>query len=296
MSLDRKVSWILDADIKGFFDTLNHGCLMRFLEHRIADPRVLNLIQKWLRAGVSEDGEWSKTQIGTPQGAVISPLLANLYLHHAFDLWVNWWRSRSATGDVIVVRYADDFVVGFQHEHEAKRFLHDLRERFAKFGLELHPDKTRLIEFGRFAATNRKRRGEGKPETFNFLGFTHRCATRKSNNSFTIRRETISKRLTAKIKEVREELFDRRHEPIPEIGNWLKSVLRGYFNFHSVPGNLRALWTFRLEISKAWKRALERRSQKAKVLWSRMSKLIDAWLPKPTIVHPYPNQRLRVIT
>lgn len=292
----KKVSWILDADIRGFFDTLDHEWLMRFVEHRVADPRVLRLIRKWLRAGVSENGEWSKTMVGTPQGAVISPLLANLYLHHVFDLWAKWWRKHLAQGDVIVVRYADDFVVGFQHRHEAESFLHDLRERFAKFGLELHPDKTRLIEFGRFAASNRERRGDGRPETFNFLGFTHRCATRRSDGGFTIARETMSKRLTAKVKDVRGKLMDRRHEPVPAIGNWLKSVIQGFFNYHAVPGNLRAMWLFRYEISKAWKRALERRSQKAGVLWSRMAKLIDAWLPRPTTIHPYPNQRLCVST
>lgn len=292
----RKVNWVLDADIRGFFDTLGHEWLMRFVAHRVADPRMLRLIRKWLRAGVSEDGEWSKTTVGTPQGAVISPLLANLYLHHVFDLWIKWWRSHQAKGDVTVVRYADDFVVGFQHQHEAKAFLHDLRERLAKFGLELHPDKTRLIEFGRYAASNHERQGGERPKTFNFLGFTHRCATRKSDGSFTIARETIGKRLIAKVKDVRTKLMARRHEPVPVIGKWLKAVTNGYYNYHAVPGNLRALWLFRYEISKAWKRALERRSQTANVLWSRMITLIDTWLPRPTTTHPYPNQRLRVTT
>jgi len=292
----KKVSWILDADIRGFFDTLDHEWLMRFVEHRVADPRMLRLIRKWLRAGVSEDGEWSKTTRGTPQGSVISPLLANLYLHHVFDLWTKWWRNHCGRGDVMVVRYADDFVVGFQHRHEAEQFLHDLRERFSMFGLELHPHKTRLIEFGRFAAANREGRGDGRPETFNFLGFTHRCATRRSDNGFTIARETMSKRLTAKVKDIRTKLKDRRHEPVPVIGKWLGSVTQGFFNYHAVPGNTRALWLFRYEIGKAWKRALERRSQKAGVLWSRMAKLIDTWLPRPTTIHPYPNQRLCVIT
>ncbi len=292
----KKVNWVLDADIRGFFDALDHEWLMRFVAHRVADPRMLRLIRKWLRAGVSEDGEWSKTTVGTPQGAVISPLLANLYLHHVFDLWMKWWRSHQAKGDVTVVRYADDFVVGFQHRNEAEAFLHDLRERLAKFGLELHPDKTRLIEFGRYAASNRERRGDDRPQTFNFLGFTHRCATRESDGSFMIARETISKRLTAKVKDVRKELMARRHEPVPAVGNWLKAVTRGYYNYHGVPGNLRALWLFRYEIGKAWKRSLERRSQTAGVLWSRMTTLINTWLPRPTTIHPYPNQRLRVTT
>ncbi len=232
----KKVGWILDADIQAFFDTIDHGWMMKFLEHRVADPRMLRLVQKWLRAGVSEDGEWSKTMRGTPQGAVISPLLANIYLHYVYDLWVKWWRQHRANGDVIVVRYADDTVVGFQHQAEAVKFLHDLRERLAKFGLKLHPDKTRLIEFGRFAHASRSKRGVGPPETFNFLGFMHRCAIQEGNGKFTVGRETIGKRLTASVKKIREEVMHRRHEPTSHVGRWLRSILQGYFNY------LRSAW------------------------------------------------------
>ena len=291
-----RVNWILDADIRGFFDSLDHEWLMRFVEHRVADPRILRLLRKWLRAGVSEEGQWSKTTQGTPQGAVISPLLANLYLHHVFDLWVAWWRRHRASGDVIVVRYADDFVVGFQHRHEADSFLKDFRERLLGFALELHPEKTRLIEFGRFAASNRERRGEGRPETFGFLGFVHRCAVRRSDGSFTVARETIAKRLTAKVSEVAKQLLDDRHLPVPALGSWLASVVRGFTAYHAVPGNARATWLFPWLISKAWKRALERRSQTGKVTWERMAKLINTWLPRPTTIHPYPDQRLCVPT
>jgi group II intron reverse transcriptase/maturase len=290
----KKVGWILDADIQSFFDTLDHEWLMKFVEHRVADPRILRLIRKWLKAGVNEDGQWLKTTIGTPQGAVISPLLANIYLHYVFDLWVQWWRKHRATGDVIVVRYADDTAMGFQHRNEAELFLHDLHERLAQFGLKLHPDKTRLIEFGRFAQANRSKRGDGPPDTFNFLGFQHRCGTRRKDGGFTVDRETIGKRLTATVKRVRQELLKRRHEPTPQVGKWLKSVVTGYFNYHAVPGNTRALWLFRYLISKDWRRALSRRSQRAWIRWDRMAKLINAWLPRPKVIHPYPNQRLIV--
>lgn len=241
-------------------------------------------------------GQWSKTAVGTPQGAVISPLLANIYLHYVFDLWVEWWRGQHAAGDVIVVRYADDTAVGFQHRTEAEAFLHDLHERLAKFGLKLHPEKTRLIEFGRFAKSNRSERGAGPPETFNFLGFQHRCGTRRSDGGFTIHRETIGKRLTAKVKEIRQKLKTRRHEPIPQIGKWLRAVVTGYFNYHAVPGNTKALWLFRFLIGRDWHRALSRRSQRARVLWSRMHRLLNTWLPRPRVLHPYPNQRLIVTT
>lgn len=294
--MQRKVGWILDADIQSFFDTLSHEWLMKFLEHRVADPRLLRLIRKWLRAGVSDDGEWSKTTIGTPQGAVISPLLANIYLHYVFDLWVQWWRENRATGDVIVVRYADDSAVGFQHRNEAESFLHDLHERLAKFGLKLHPDKTRLIEFGRFAQSNRSKRGKGPPDTFNFLGFLHRCGTRRSDGGFTVHRETMNKRLTAKVMAIRLKLKARIHEPTPQVGKWLKAVVTGFFNYHAVPGNTQALWLFRFLIGRAWQRTLCRRSQRAGVTWSRMTKLINTWLPRPKVLHPYPNQRLVVNT
>ena len=290
----RKINWVLDADIRGFFDNIDHGWLMKFLEHRIADPRILRLIRKWLRAGVSEEGQWSKTTVGTPQGAVISPLLANIYLHYVLDLWVNSWRKK-ARGDVIIVRYADDWTMGFQYKEEAQFFLAQLQERLAKFGLELHPEKTRLIEFGRFAKTNRTKRGEGKPETFDFLGFTHICATTRKTKRFTIRRKTIAKRLRAKMKKVREELIKRMHIPVPEQGKWLCSVLNGYFNYYAVPGNKKSIDAFRTEAMRNWFRALRRRSQKARSLtWDRFKRLVATWLPTAKTRHRYPNERLCV--
>jgi len=290
----RKVNWILDADIRSFFDTVDHEWLMKFVEHRTADPRMLRLIRKWLRAGVSEAGQWSKTSVGTPQGAVISPLLANIYLHYAFDLWVLKWREKQASGEVIVVRYADDFVIGFQYRGEAVRFLKALRERLAKFGLELHSDKTRLIEFGRFAIDNRVERGEGKPETFDFLGFTHVCSkTRKGN--FTVRRRTIAKRQRNKIKEVKAELLRRRHDPVPEIGKWVRSVVQGHFNYFAVPGNRQANDAFRTEVMKYWLYALRRRSQKAgNLTWASFKRLVRRWIPTARVLHPYPDKRLYV--
>lgn len=292
---ERKVSWVLDADIKSFFDTINHAYLMEFIERRVADPRMLRLIRNWLRAGVSEDGKWSKTEVGTPQGSVISPLLSNIYLHYVLDEWVHQWRKAQASGEVIIVRYADDFVMGFQYKQEAERFLEALKERVAAYGLEIHGEKTRLIEFGRFAETNRTARGEGKPETFDFLGFTHICSRTRAGNRFTIRRETITKRLRAKIKEVRKEIMRRRHEPVPEQGKWLRSVVQGHFSYFGVPGNSWALDTFRNEINRAWRAALRRRSQKPRNLaWSRLKRLIATWIPSVRIRHPYPNQRLCV--
>ena len=293
--IQRKVSWVLDADIKSFFDTINHAWLMKFLERRIGDPRMLRLIRKWLRAGVSEDGEWSKTEVGTPQGSVISPLLSNIYLHYVLDEWVQAWRKSKAHGEVIIVRYADDFVMGFQYQREAERFLKEMKERFAEHGLEIHSEKTRLIEFGRFAEANRAERGEGKPEMFDFLGFTHICSRTLKGNRFTIRRKTIAKRLRAKLKEVRENIMRRRHEPVPVLGKWLRSVVRGHFNYFAVPGNKKAIDAFRTEINKAWLFALRRRSHKARNLtWDRMKGLIKTWIPTAKIKHPYPNQRLCV--
>lgn len=290
----RKVSWVLDADISEFFDVIDHEWLMKFLEHRIADPRLLRLIRKWLRAGVSEDGNWSKTKIGTPQGAVISPLLANIYLHYVLDLWVNKWR-KEARGDVIIVRYADDWAMGFQYQNEAKRFQQELVVRLAKFGLELQHEKTRLIEFGRFAIDSRSKRGEGKPETFEFLGFVHVCGKTKKNNKFTIRRKTIAKRLRVKLKQVRKEMMQRRHIPVPDQGRWLRSVILGYFNYYAVPGNRQSIDSFRTEVMRGWFRALRRRSQKARSLtWERFKRLVKTWLPTAKIKHPYPSQRLRV--
>ena len=290
----RKVSWVLDADIRGFFDAIDHEWMLKFLEHRIADRRVLRLIRKWLRAGVSEDGKWSRTTVGTPQGSVISPLLANVFLHYVLDLWVNQWRQRHARGKVIVVRYADDFVMGFQYQEDAQRFLEALRKRLAKFSLELHPEKTRLIEFGRFAAERREKRGAGKPETFNFLGFTHGCGkTRKG--AFTIKRKSIAKRLRAKLHEIKEQLVRCMHRPVVEIGKWLRSVVQGWMNYHAVPGNIRSLDQFRTQTARLWLHVLRRRSQKGrKRTWERFKRLIQRWLPKPKILHPYPNERLIV--
>ncbi|MFA4846377.1 MAG: group II intron reverse transcriptase/maturase [Patescibacteria group bacterium] len=290
----RKVTWVLDVDIHKFYDSLDHKWLMKFIEHRVTDQRILRLIRKFLRAGVSEDGEWSKTLVGTPQGAVISPLLANIYLHYALDQWVERWRNHHAQGEVYIVRYADDSVMGFQYKSDAEQFQAKLNERLAKFSLEMHKGKTRLVEFGRFAASNRKERGEGKPETFDFLGFTHIC-TKKKNGRFTIYRKTITKRLRAKIKDVREKLFKNRHKPVPEQGSWLKAVIQGHFNYYGVPGNRKALDTFRTQIQRSWIKALRRRSHKAQSLtWERMKKLIKTWLPTARVVHPYPNQRLCV--
>jgi group II intron reverse transcriptase/maturase len=287
----KKVNWVLDADIRDFFGTISHEWTIEFLRHRIADRRILRLIEKWLRAGVSEDGEWSKTEVGTPQGSVISPLLANVYLHYVFDLWVQHWRKHRATGEVIVVRYADDSVLGFQYRADAERFLQEWRERLQKFGLELHPDKTRLIEFGRFAAIDRKQRGEGKPETFNFLGFTHICGRTRKNGKFLVLRKSVRKRLLAKLKQVKDELRIRMHQPLAEVGKWLRSVVRGYFNYHAVPGNIAGLRNFRFEVSKLWRQVIHRRSQRSRITWELVSQLVDAWLPLPKILHPYPLLR-----
>jgi group II intron reverse transcriptase/maturase len=286
---------VLDADIKSFFDTINHAWLMEFLARRIADLRMLRLIRKWLRAGVSEEGEWSRTEAGTPQGAVISPLLSNIYLHYALDQWVSEWRKKEAIGEVIIVRYGDDFVMGFQYRHEAERFSEEMKERFAQYGLEIHGEKTRLIEFGRFAEANRAERGEGKPETFDFLGLTHICSRTRKDNRFTIRRKTIARRLRIKLVEVREAIIRRRHEPVPVLGKWLRSLTQGHFNYFAVPGNRKAIDRFRTEINKAWLFALRRRSQKSRNLtWDRIRGLIKTWIPTAKTQHPYPSQRLCV--
>jgi group II intron reverse transcriptase/maturase len=288
----RKVNWVLDADIRSFFDTLSHEWLIRFVEHRIADRRVVRLIQKWLRAGVLEDGKRIVSEVGTVQGGSISPLLANLYLHHVFDLWVEQWRNRQAHGDVVVVRFADDFVVGFQHRHEAERFLAELRERFAKFGLELHPEKTRLIRFGRFAG-----KGGPKPPTFNFLGFTHSVGKTR-RGWFTILRQTMRQRLRAKLRAVNAELKRRMHLPIPEQGAYLRSVVAGHVRYYGVPMNGWAIGIFRYTVGWLWHRVLKRRSQNARrrLKWDRMKRIIDRWLPPARICHPYPLQRLGVTT
>jgi group II intron reverse transcriptase/maturase len=294
--LTKKVSWVLDADIRGFFDAIDREWLVKFVEHRIGDKRVVRLIRKWLNAGVLEDGVRTRSDRGTVQGGSISPLLANIYLHYAFDLWIQQWRNKRAHGDVIVVRYADDFIVGFQHRREAEQFLADLEERFAEFGLELHPDKTRLIEFGPFAVSNRKKAGKGKPETFDFLGFTHICGKKRNNGRFTVLRKTMRKRKRAKLKEIKFELKRRMHDPVPVQGKWLRSVIEGHFRYFGVPMNGPALVTFRFTIGRLWHSALSRRSQNGRVKWERMRRLIDRYLPKPRIYHPYPLRRLGVIT
>jgi group II intron reverse transcriptase/maturase len=290
----RKVSWVLDADIRGFFDTIDHAWLIRFLEHRIADRRILRLIQKWLRVGVSEDGEWSKTTVGTPQGAVISPLLANVYLHYVLDLWVDDWRRRHAEGEVIFVRYADDFILGFQHRHDAEGFLSALRERLQEFGLEIHPDKTRLLEFGRFAAANRADRGEGPPETFDFLGFTHCCGKTRTNHRFCVERRPSRKRVRRKLSELKDELRRRMHLPLGEQGKWLKAVVQGWLNYYAVPRTIRRLDAFRKQVTYLWRQTLSRRSQKGTIPWERFGRYTDRWIPKARILHPYPHDRLRV--
>jgi RNA-directed DNA polymerase len=287
----KRVNWVLDADIRGFFDHVNHEWTLKFLQHRVADHRILRLIQKWLKAGVSEDGQWSETKVGTPQGAVVSPLLANVYLHYVFDLWVEAWRKKVAQGDVLVVRYADDLVVGFESRAEAERFLEEFRERLAKFGLELHAEKTRLIEFGRFAVPSREKRGEGKPETFTFLGFTHYCGKRRKDGAFIVWRETAKKRLVAKLQAIKTELKCRRHEPIPSVGAWLRKVTSGYYQYHAVPGNLPRLHLFRWRLSWVWCRALSRRSQRSHISWDRLNRLVERWIPVARVLHPYPMQR-----
>jgi group II intron reverse transcriptase/maturase len=287
----KKVNWVLDADIRSFFDGISHEWMVKFVEHRIADRRILRLIRKWLRAGVSEEGHWSKTEVGTPQGAVVSPLLANVYLHYAFDLWAQHWRKHHATGDVIVVRYADDIVMGFEQRADAERFLQEWRDRLRKFGLELHPDKTRLIEFGRHAAANRKQRGEDKPEVFDFLGFTHFCGRTRKTGRYIVKRKTIQKRLRTKLKELKEELRRRWHEPVAEVGKWLRSVVQGYFNYHAVPGNMDSLNSFRAQVIWRWYRALRRRGQRHPITWERFWRLVDRWIPSAKILHPHPNVR-----
>jgi len=290
----RKVSWVLDADIRGFFDAIDHEWLIRFMEHRIGDRRVIRHVKKWLNAGVMEDGEVRRGKEGTPQGGSISPLLANIYLHYALDLWIDHWR-KSARGDVIVVRYADDFVIGFQHKWEAERCLKELRERLARFNLELHPEKTRLLEFGRFAAKNRKARNAGKPETFTFLGFTHACG-RDRRGYFKIVRLPMAKRQRAKLKALKIELRQRMHLSIREVGQWLTSVSTGYYRYYAVPGASAPMWAFRYHLGHLWFRTLKRRSQRTKMNWEKMTRIIDHWLPKPRIMHPLPRMRLCVTT
>src|SRR5215469_1792307 len=294
--LTRRVNWVLDLDIKSFFDGISHEWLVKFIEHRIADRRVVRLIQKWLNAGVLEDGKRTHVEEGTPQGGSASPLLANVYLHYVFDLWAQAWRRKHAHGDMIVVRFADDIVLGFQVKSDADQFRTELAERMRKFNLELHPEKTRLLEFGPFAIDNRQRRGEGKPETFHFLGFTHICIKKRSNGMYTVLRQTIRKRLQAKLSEVKAELRRRMHEPIPEQGKWLQAVVGGHIRYYGVPMNTAALGRFRFQVGWLWHRSLSRRSQNGRVLWDRMRRLITRWLPPPRVCHPYPLRRMGVIT
>jgi RNA-directed DNA polymerase len=286
----RKLNWVLDADLSDFFTSLDHCWLEKFLEHRIADERMLRLIRKWLKAGVIENGIRSETVEGTPQGASASPLLANVYLHYVFDLWAERWRRRKARGDVVIVRFADDYIVGFEHHQDAQRFVADLRDRLAKFALELHADKTRLIEFGRYAAERRRARGLGKPETFDFLGFTHLCAKQR-NGRFTVKRITISQRMRAKLRQVKDELVRRRHQPIPAQGRWLASVVRGHCAYYAVPGNSRAVKAFRTQATRHWCAELRRRSQRHRLDWERMNRIATRWLPPARITHPYPEKR-----
>jgi RNA-directed DNA polymerase len=287
---------IYEVDFKGFSygfrpDNMSHEWTMKFVEHRVADSRILRLIQKWLQAGVSEEGQWLETNVGTPQGAVVSPLLANVYLHYVFDLWIEAWRKKLAKGDVIVVRYADDLVVGFENWMDAERFLEAFRKRLAKFGLELHPEKTRLIEFGRFAAPNRKQRGEGKPETFTFLGFTHYCGKQRSNGAFIVWRETAKKRMVAKLRAIKAELRRRIHEPIASVGEWLHKVVMGYYRYHAVPGNLDRLRVFGQRLRRLWRLVLSRRSQRGMLPWDRLKPIFARWIPVPRVLHPYPMER-----
>lgn len=289
----KKVNYILDADIQKFFDSVDQKWLFRFLEHRIKDKRILRLIRKWLKAGVLEDGEVKVSEAGTGQGSVISPLLANVYLHYTFDLWAERWRRREAKGDMVCVRYADDIVVGFQHETDAHRFWNAMRERLQEFSLTLHPEKTRLILFGRYAAQQRAERELGKPETFNFLGFTFFCGKSKQGK-FLLCRKSRRDRVQAKLKEVKEELRERRHQSIPEQGKWLRQVVSGFFAYHAVPTNSHTLVAFRHYVTDLWRRTLRRRSQKDRTTWERMAQLVDAFLPRPRILHPWPSDRFAV--
>jgi group II intron reverse transcriptase/maturase len=287
------VNWILDTDIRSFFDSVSQDWLIRFLEHRVGDERIIRLVRKWLKAGVLEDGDWSVSEEGTPQGAVISPLLANVYLHYVFDLWAQRWRRREAKGNVIILRFADDIVTGFEHEADARRFWEAMRLRFEQFSLVLHPEKTRLLEFGRYAAVKRRLRGLGKPETFTFLGFTFICG-KSRRGAFQLQRKTRRDRMRAKLREIKVQLRKRMHEPIPEQGRWLKQVVTGFFAYHAVPTNARALSAFRHYVTALWRRTLRRRGQKDVMTWARITKIADDWLPKPRIRHPWPEQRFAV--
>ena len=287
----KRVNWVLDADIQGFYDAMAHSWIIRFLEHRIADKRILRLIAKWLKVGIIEDGRVTRSQVGAPQGAVISPILANAYLHYVYDLWVQRWRQTKANGDMIVVRFADDTIVGFEHEHEAKAFLHDLHERMRAFELALHPDKTRLIRFGRHAAEQCARLGEGKPETFDFLGFTHFCTRSRKWGSFVIGRKTIKKRMRAKLKAIKVELRKAMHDPIAKTGTWVKQMLQGHLNYYAVSGNHPSLWWFCNQVRWLWLKSLRRRSQKARLSWERFIRIVARFFPPIKVLHPLPLHR-----
>ena len=289
------MNWVLDLDLRAFFDSLSQDWLVKFLEPRIGDRRVVRLLQKWLRAGVQEEGKLTGSEEGTPQGGRVSPVLANVYLHYVFDLWVQAWQRKIARGDRVVVRYADDIVIGFQEKAEAERFWDERKERMKKFNLELHPEKTRLLEFGRYAARDREQRGEGKPETFNFLGFTHICGqTRKGR--FAVLRQTIRKRMQAKLKAINLELKRRMHDSLNEVGRWLRAVVGGHIRYYGVPTNSVTIRTFRRAVGRLWHRVLCRRSQLGYVTWDRMKRLLHRWLPPARICHPYPSCRVRVTT
>jgi group II intron reverse transcriptase/maturase len=292
----KKVNLVLDADFSEYFSSLDHQWLVKFLEHRIADGRVLRLMEKWLAAGVIENGSWTAFEEGVPQGASVSPLLANVYAHYVLDLWAHQWRTRHAHRDVVIVRFADDFVVGFEHREDAQRFSIELRDRLSKFGLELNAEKTRLIEFGRHAARDRAARGLGKPETFRFLGFTHICGKTRKSGRFKLTRHTDSKRVRRKLLAVKREMAKRMHLPIPEQGRWLASVLSGHYRYYAVPDNIEALAAFRKGIVRHWLKTLRRRSQRHRLTWQRMGRLADRWLPQPRILHPWPEQRFAAIT
>jgi RNA-directed DNA polymerase len=288
-----RVNWTLDADIRSFFDQIDQAWLLRFLRHRVGDERIIRLVLKWLKAGVLDEGEWSVSDRGTPQGSGASPLLANVYLHYVFDLWAELWRRQHANGQVIIVRYADDVIVGFEHEGDARRFRDAMRERLEQFGLELHGDKTRLLEFGRYASERRQRRGLGKPETFQFLGFVFICG-RSRLGRFQLQRRTRADRMRERLRAIKDQLRKHMHASIPEQGKWLKSVMTGYFAYHAVPTNMRSLQKFRHRVMVAWRRTLRRRSQKDGMNWQRMMQIADAWLPMPRVLHPWPDQRFAV--
>ncbi len=286
--MSQRVTWVLDADIRSFFDSVDHEWLLRMLAHRVADPRVLRLIRMWLEAGILESDEWHETDRGTPQGAGISPLLANIFLHYVLDLWVHQWRRRNACGRVSIVRYADDFVMGFESAADARRMLADLKERLAKFGLSLHEDKTRLIEFGRLPAMARRQRGERRPETFAFLGFTHYCGWTRDGR-FIVKHKTQSKRLTRKLTALRQEAWRLMHTPLAEQHRWYASVLRGHYGYYGMPHNWRSLNGFLQEVRRIWFTCLRRRSQKNRRMgWDRFQALTTCLpLPQPRITHPW---------